>query len=108
MIAVLATLGVCLSLYLLLRSWPKLKYLGPILVATWLLLPWKFQDDPIQIAPAFIVLVFRGWFEVDSDPGIVAMGLAFASITVLVIYALVRNIRSILQRETWKSRNLIE
>lgn len=107
-LAVLAGLGVCLGLYFLLRPWPKIKYLGPMLVATWMLLPWKFQDDPIQIAPAFIVLVFRGWFEVDSDPGIVAMGLALASITVLAIYALTTSVKSILRRATWKSRRLIE
>ena len=98
MITVLAGLGVCVGTYFLLRPWPKFKYLGPLLVANWMLLPWKFEDDPTHIAPAFIVLVFRGLFEVDSEPGIVAVGLTLATVAVLVIYGLTISIRSFLDR----------
>ena len=103
MITVLAGGGVCVGMYFLLRPWPKLKYLGPLLVATWMLLPWKFEDDPTHIAPAFIVLVFRGLFEVGSEPRIVAVGLALATVAILVIYALTISIRSMLGRTTCKS-----
>lgn len=97
-LTVVAGVGVCVGVYFALRPWPRLRYAAALLVATWTLLPWRFDDDPTHLAPAFIVLVFHGWFEPGGEAGPVMIGLALATAAVLAIYMLVASVSSILAR----------
>lgn len=81
-----AGLGVCVALFLALRRWTAARILAPLVAATWFFIPWRFQDDPEHYAPAFVVLLFRGLFEPDGDPGVVGRTLALATAAVVAVF----------------------
>ena len=73
LVAVIAGIGLTICAYLAVRKLRSVRFLVTTLVAVWLLMPWRFDDDPTHLAPAFIVLVFQGIFERDGEPGSVMM-----------------------------------
>ncbi len=84
-------------LYLLLRKWqrPLLRALIISLTLTFFLLPAPVPNHEAQLAPAFVVLVFETFFQIDGAPTvsmrILALGLcAAALLTWLVHYLLKR------------------
>ena len=92
MVAAIAAAGAAIGLHMALRSYrraARLRYPLALLVAVWALLPWPIAGDSDHLAPAFIVLLFRGLFEPDGEPGSVAVGLLLATAIVLVLYLVV-------------------
>lgn len=81
-----AGLGVCAALFLALRRWTAARILAPLVAATWFFIPWRFQDDPEHYAPAFVVLLFRGLFEPDGEPGVVGRTLALATAAAVAVF----------------------
>ena len=88
----LAGIGAATGLHMALRSWRRTRYLLPLLVAVWALLPWRIGQDSEHFAPAFIVLLFRGLFEPEGEPWSVAAGLLLASAIALTLYFVVLGI----------------
>ena len=79
------------------RRGARIRYLLPLLVAVWALLPWRIAQDSEHFAPAFVVLLFRSLFEPDGEPASVAAGLLMA--TAIVPGALFRRSRHHLRVE---------
>ena len=89
LVAAIAAAGAATGLHMALRSHrraARIRHLLALLVAVWALLPWRIAEDSDHFAPAFIVLLFRGLFEPDGEPGSVAAGLLLATTIVLVSY----------------------
>lgn len=92
MVAAVTAAGAATGLHMALRSYrrvARIRYLLALLVAVWALLPWPIAEDSDHFAPAFIVLLFRGLFEPDGEPGSVAVGLLLATAIVVVFYFVV-------------------
>ncbi len=79
-------LGACLALFLALRRWTAARILAPLVAATWFFIPWRFQEAPEHYAPAFVVLLFRGLFEPDGEPGVVGRTLALATAAAVAVF----------------------
>ena len=91
-IAAVAAAGAATGLHMALRPYrraARVRYLLPLLVAVWALLPWRIAQDSEHFAPAFIVLLFRGLFEPEGQSGSVAVGLLLATAIVLALYLVV-------------------
>ena len=91
-VAAIATAGAVTGIHMALRPYrrgARVRYLLPLLVAVWALLPWRIAQDSEHFAPAFIVLLFRSLFEPDGEPASVAAGLLMATAIVLVLYFVV-------------------
>ena len=89
LVAAIAAAGAATGLHLALRPYrraARFRHLLALLVAVWALLPWRIAEDSDHFAPAFIVLLFRGLFEPEGEPGSVAAGLLLATAIVLVLY----------------------
>lgn len=89
MVAAIAATGAATGLHVALRPYrriARIRYLLALLVVVWALLPWRIAEDSDHFAPAFIVLLFRGLFEPDGEPGSVATGLLLATAIVVVSY----------------------
>ena len=104
MVAAIAAAGAATGLHVALRPYrraARIRHLLALLVAVWALLPWREEmtepyivpwriaEDSDHFAPAFVVLLFRGLFEPDAEPGSVAAGLLLATAIVLVFYFVV-------------------
>lgn len=92
MVAAIAAAGTATGFHMALRPYrraARIRYLLPLLVAVWALLPWRIAEDSEQFAPAFIVLLFRGLFEPEGEPASVAAGLLLATAILLVLYFVV-------------------
>ena len=71
-VAAIAAAGAATGLHMALRPYgraARIRYLLPLLVAVWALLPWRIAEDSEHFAPAFIVLLFRSLFEPGGEPG---------------------------------------
>ena len=91
-IAAIAAAGAAAGLHMALRPYgraARIRYLLPLLVAVWALLPWRIAEDSEHFAPAFVVLLFRGLFEPEGEPGSVAAGLLLTTAIVLTLYFVV-------------------
>lgn len=102
MVAAIACAGTATGLHLALRPYrraARIRYLLALLVAVWALLPWRIAEDSEHFAPAFIVLLFRGLFEPDGEPGSVAAGLLLATAIVLVLYFVVFGIAFVVRKK---------
>ena len=89
MVAAIAAAGAAFGLLMALRSFravARIRHLSVLLVVVWALLPWRIAEDSDHFAPAFIVLLFRGLFEPDGEPGSVAVGLLLATAIALAFY----------------------
>ena len=95
----LAGIGAAMGLHMALRPWRRLRYLPPLLIAVWALLPWRIAQDSEHFAPAFIVLLFRGLFEPDGESWSVAAGLLLATAIVLVLYFVVAGVAFVVHRK---------
>lgn len=71
------------------------RYLLTTLATVWMLMPWRFDDDPGHFAPAFIVLLFSAVFERDGNPAPVLMGYAVVTTAVLAPFLAVYAFRVI-------------
>ena len=78
----------------------RIRYLLPALVAVWALLPWRVAEDSGHFAPAFIVLLFRGLFEPDGEPGPVAAGLLLSAAIVLVLWFVLAGVAFALRKRS--------
>ena len=96
-VAVVAAVGICVALFFAFRPWPAPRLLAPLLAATWFLIPWRFQDDPDRFAPAFVVLLFRGLFEPDGEPGPVGRTLALATGAAVALFLIGGGTRMLLR-----------
>lgn len=96
-VAAVAAVGICVALFFAFRPWPAPRFLAPLLAATWFLIPWRFQDDPDRFAPAFIVLIFRGLFEPDGEPGPVGRTLALATGAAVAVFLIGGGTRMLLR-----------
>ena len=91
-VTVLAGGGAAAGLHMALRPYRRaagIHYLLPLLVGVWVFLPWRIAEDSGHFAPAIIVLLFRGLFEPDGEPGGVATGLLLATAIVVVLHFVV-------------------
>ena len=91
-VAVMTGVGAAAGLHMALRPFRRaagIRYLVPVLVGVWVLLPWRIAEDSGHFAPAIIVLLFRGLFEPEGDPSGVAAGLLLATAFVVVLHFLV-------------------
>lgn len=102
-VAAIAAAGAGTGLHMALRPYrrvARVRYLLALLVAVWSLLPWPIAEDSDHFAPAFIVLLFRGLFEPDGEPGSVAAGLLLATAIVLAFYFVVAGIAFALRKKS--------
>ncbi|MCY3818936.1 MAG: hypothetical protein OXH52_06165 [Gammaproteobacteria bacterium] len=107
-VAVITGAGASTGLYMALRPYRRvasMRYLLPVLVAVWALLPWRIAEDSGHFAPAFIVLLFRGLFEPEGEPAAVAAGLLLATAIVQVLYFVVVGVAFALRRARADSPN---
>ena len=91
-VAAIAAAGAATGLHMALRHYrraARIRYLLPLLVAVWALLPWRIAQDSAHFAPAFVVLLFRGLFSAEGESGSVAAGLLLATAIVLALYFVV-------------------
>lgn len=86
-VAVLAALGLAWLLGLATRRWGRWRYLPGCLVLALALTPFRFDGE--HQAPAFAVVIFRGFLEDGLDPGQPLFALGAVSLGVVVIYLVV-------------------
>ncbi len=60
-----------------------LKLLVRILIPLWLVLPAPVPQFPGSYAPAFLIAIFEGLFQVDGQPGQAVRLLLLASVVIL-------------------------
>ena len=102
LVAAIAAAGAATGLHMALRPHrraARVRHLSTLLVAVWALLPWRIAEDSDHFAPAFVVLLFRGLFEPDGEPGSVAAGLLLATAIVVVFYFVVVGIAFVVRKK---------
>ena len=88
--AVLAGVGLAWLLCLVTRSWGRWRYLPGCLVLALGLTPFRFDGE--HEAPAFAVVIFRGFLENDLDPGPPLLALGAMTLAVVVVYLAVMGV----------------
>ncbi len=102
-VAAIAAAGAATGFHMALQPYrraARIRYLLPLLVAVWALLPWRIAEDSEHFAPAFIVLLFRSLFEPEGEPGSVAVGLLLATAIVLALYFVVVGVAFALRKKS--------
>ena len=102
-VAAIAAAGAATGLHMALRPYRRavrIRYLLPLLVAVWALLPWRIAEDSEHFAPAFIVLLFRGLFEAEGESRSVAACLLLATAIVLALYFVVIGVIRALRKKS--------
>lgn len=82
-----AGLGLAWLLYRVMRGWGRWRFLPGCLVLAWSLTPYRFDGE--HEAPAFAVVIFRGFLEDGLDPEPPLFALGAVSVGVVAIYLVV-------------------
>ena len=92
--ALVAGLGLAWLLCLVTRGWGGWRFLPGCLVLAWSLTPFRFDGE--HEAPAFAVVIFRGFLEEGLDPGPPLIALGAVSLGVVVVYLAVVGVLGLL------------
>lgn len=83
-VAIAAGFGLAFLLSLATWNWGRGRFLPGCLVLAWSLTPFRFDEE--HEAPAFAVVVFRGFLEDGLDPGPPLLALGAVTLAVVVVY----------------------
>ena len=94
-VAVVAGLGLLWLLSLATRKWGRFRWLPGCVVLAGSLTPFRFDGE--HQAPAFAVVIFRGFLEDGLDPGPPLLALGVVTGGVIVVYLAVIGIWSLVR-----------
>lgn len=80
-----AAVGAAWLVFVALRRWPRLRWLGAGLVIAWTATPFPYGEG--HLAPAFVVFFFRRFLEEAANPRPPLALLLLATLLVAVVYA---------------------
>ena len=86
-VGAVAGLGLAWMLCLVVRGWGRWRFLPGCLVLAWSLTPFRFDGE--HQAPAFAVVIFRGFLEDGLDPGPPLVAMGAVSLGVVAVYLVV-------------------
>lgn len=84
LLIVATALGAAALLFVAMRRWRRLRWLGAGLLLVWAATPFPVEEG--HIAPAFVVFFFRRFLEEAANPRPPLALLLLATVLVLVIY----------------------
>ena len=88
--ASVAGLGLASLVCWVTRGWGRWRFLPGCLVLAWSLTPFRFDGE--HEAPAFAVVIFRGFLEDGLDPEPPLLALGAVSLGVVAVYLVVMGV----------------